>query len=75
LEQAIRTFGPVSDPAILNVQPQRIDIVQIQNALTVGEFAQRFDSAVPAQTLAVLNQVPSAGSRLSSGMLVKRVVH
>jgi predicted Zn-dependent protease len=75
LEQAIRTFGPVSDPAILNVQPQRIDIVQIQNALTVGEFAQRFDSAVPAQTLAVLNQVPSADSRLSSGMLVKRVVH
>ena len=74
LEQAIRSFGPVSDPAIVNVQPQRIDVVKIEAPMTVTEFARRFSSAVPAQTLAILNGFPNAESTLPAGTLVKRVV-
>jgi predicted Zn-dependent protease len=73
-EQTIRSFGPLSDPAILNVQPQRIDVVKIDTAMTVSEFARRFSSAVPAQTLAILNGLPNAESTLQAGTLVKRVV-
>jgi predicted Zn-dependent protease len=74
MEQSIRSFAAENDPSITGVQPQRIDIVQLQNTLTVSEFARRFDSAVPARTLAILNQVPSEQSQLSRGTLVKRVV-
>jgi predicted Zn-dependent protease len=73
MEQAIRSFGPVSDPAILDVQPQRIDIVQLRDTITVDELARRYDSPVPPSTLAVLNQVAGPGARLPAGTLVKRV--
>jgi predicted Zn-dependent protease len=74
LERAIRSFAPVTDPAILRVEPQRIDVVKIDASMTVAEFAERFQSAVPAQTLAIINQVPGPDSRLAAGTLVKRVV-
>jgi predicted Zn-dependent protease len=74
MEATIRSFAPVSDPSILNVQPLRMDIVQTPGAITVDEFARRFDSAVPASTLALINQVPGPDSRLPAGLLVKRVV-
>jgi predicted Zn-dependent protease len=73
MEQAIRSFGPVTDPAILNVQPQRIDVVQLRDTITVDELARRYDSPVPPSTLAVLNQVRGPGAQLPAGMLVKRV--
>jgi predicted Zn-dependent protease len=74
IERAIRSFDSVSDPAILNVAPQRIDIVTVPRAMTVSEFARQFSSPVPPQTLAVLNGLPSADSRLTAGALAKRVV-
>ena len=74
MEATIRSFAPVSDPSILNVQPLRMDIVQTPGAITVDEFARRFDSAVPPSTLALINQVPGPDSRLPAGLLVKRVV-
>ena len=74
LEQTMRSFAPADDPAIVNVQPQRIDIVTIPSAMTVSEFARRFPSVVPAETLAILNGVPGPESELGAGTLVKRVV-
>ena len=74
MEATIRSFGPVSDPAILNVQPLRVDIVQAPGPITVEEFARRFESAVPPATLAVINHVPGPDSRLPAGTLVKQVV-
>jgi predicted Zn-dependent protease len=74
LERAIRSFAPATDPRILNVQPQRIDIVKIPRTMTVTEFARQFNSAVAPQTLAILNGVPGPESRLSAGTLAKRVV-
>ena len=65
MEATIRSFGPVSDPAILNVQPLRVDIVQAPGPITVEEFARRFESAVPPATLAVsiTCQVPTPDCR------------
>ena len=71
---AIRSFAAVTTPAILDVQPQRIDIVNVPSELTVEEFADRYKSSVPADRLAVLNHVQSAKSRLGAGTLVKRVI-
>jgi predicted Zn-dependent protease len=74
MEATIRSFAPVNDPEILNVQPLRMDIVQAPSAITVDEFARQFKSPVPATTLALINQVPGPDSRLPAGALVKRVV-
>lgn len=73
LERSIRSFAPVTDPRILDVQPQRIDVVSVPTTMTVSEFARRFDSAVSPQILAVINGVAGPESRLSAGTLAKRV--
>jgi predicted Zn-dependent protease len=73
LVMAIKSFAPVTDPAVLQVQPKRIDIVEIEQRQSLAEFASRFSSAVPAERLAVLNQLPDASTLLEAGTLVKRV--
>lgn len=73
IEQAIRSLAPVTDPAILNVQPQRIDIVTVPRTMTLDEFARQNGSAVPAATLAILNGLAGSAARLDQGSLVKSV--
>jgi predicted Zn-dependent protease len=68
---ALGSFAPVTDPAILNVKPNRMDIVQSPRAQTVAQFAQSVSSAVSADELALLNQLPSASATIPAGTLVK----
>lgn len=72
--RTVQSFAPVTDQAILSVQPERIDIVRLDRALTVEEFARQFGSAVSGERLAVLNGVPDAQARFPAGFSVKRVV-
>jgi predicted Zn-dependent protease len=74
LRNAVQSFAPVSNPQILSVEPQRIDVVQIDRSQTLREFVQRYPSAVPVGRLALLNQLPSESTRIEAGTLVKRVV-
>ncbi len=69
----LESFAPVRDAAVLNVQPNRIEIVRLDRPQTLAEFAQRHKSTVPVEQLAVLNHVPDANTRLAAGTLVKRV--
>jgi predicted Zn-dependent protease len=69
----LESFAPVRDPAVLNVQPNRVEIVRLDRAQTLAEFAQRYKSSVDLQELAVINHVPDASTRLPAGTLVKRV--
>jgi predicted Zn-dependent protease len=70
---SLESFAPVRDPAVLNVQPNRIDIVRLDRAQTLAEFAQRNKSVLPVEQLAVINHVPDPNTRLAAGTLVKRV--
>jgi predicted Zn-dependent protease len=74
LNEAIDSFAPVTDPAVLRVEPSRIDIIQVARTQTLGDFARRYSSAVPVARLAVINHLPSASARIEAGTLVKRVV-
>jgi predicted Zn-dependent protease len=74
LVRAIQSFAPVTDQRILSVQPQRIDVVEIGQRQTVAEFARRFSSRVPAEELAVLNDVANPSAPIPAGTLMKRVV-
>jgi len=72
--RTIQSFGPVRRAEVLRVQPKRIDIVEVQSAMTLREFAERYRSAAPAAELAVLNQLPNEDARIPAGTLVKRVI-
>ena len=74
LTDTIRSFGPVTSAEVLNVQPQRIDIVRLPRRLSLAAFNQVQPSTIPIQALAVLNQVDGPSTPLESGTLVKRVV-
>jgi predicted Zn-dependent protease len=74
LGDIVETFGPVRDPRILTVQPQRIDIVQASRSETLQDLARRFDASVPPEQLAVLNHLPASSTRVERGSLVKLVI-
>jgi predicted Zn-dependent protease len=73
-ERAIDSFGPLTDPEVLAVQPDRIDVLRLARPMSLEEFARVHPSAVPTRELAILNQVRGADSRFAAGTLVKRVV-
>lgn len=73
IERAITSFGPLTDRAILSIQPRRIDIVTLRESMTVAEFAREYGSPIPIEELALINQVDGANTRLAAGSLVKRV--
>ena len=71
-EDVVGSFDEISDPAVLNVQPNRIDIVEIPRRMTLATFAEQYDSEVPLAELARINQLEPT-SVLEPGTLVKRV--
>lgn len=71
-ERVLASFAPASAGAQLNVEPKRIDIVRVPEAMTVETFNQRFPSTIDVQDLLVLNGW-TAGQRLEAGSSVKRV--
>jgi len=73
-ERSIASFAPVRDPEILRVQPNRLDVMRLERAMSLEESSRTCRSAVPVRELAILNQVPGGGARLGAGTLVKRVV-
>lgn len=72
-QRALQSFGPVTDPTVLNVQPQHVDVITVDRRMTITELAQQHPSPVPVATLALINQV-DATTPLEPGRIVKWVV-
>ena len=73
VERTLRSFQPLTDPAALNVQPRRVDIVTLSRATTIAQLARERASPVAPATLALINQV-ELQTLLASGRLVKWVI-
>ncbi|MEO6222057.1 MAG: M48 family metalloprotease [Vicinamibacterales bacterium] len=69
----LRSFRALTDPALINVQPARLELVTLPDAMTGLAFTQRYPSTVPAEQIYVINGI-AAGTNLSRGTLLKRVV-
>ncbi|HEX6910468.1 MAG TPA: M48 family metalloprotease [Longimicrobium sp.] len=69
----IFSFDEVNDPSVLNVRPNRVDIVRTTRQMTLAEFNRRHPSVIPLPELAILNQVENEQSVLAAGPW-KRVV-
>lgn len=71
--RTIGSFATLTDPRALNVQPDRLRVVEIDRTMTLAEFHRRYPTDVPLDELALINQVVGAETRLPAGMLVKTV--
>jgi predicted Zn-dependent protease len=71
--RVIGSFAAMNDPAVLNVRPNRVDIVRTTRQMTLADFNRQYPSVIPIEELAILNQVEGAASLLPAGPW-KRVV-
>jgi predicted Zn-dependent protease len=72
-DRSIRSFGPLSDPRYLNVQPRRIALVNLDRQMALPEFARTYPSTVKEETIGLINGV-EANQMIPGGELAKRVV-
>ena len=72
-QRALGSFAPVSDPAILNVQPNRMDIVRVQQSQTLSQFLQSNPSPVSADEIALINQLSGPSATIPAGTMLKVV--
>jgi len=73
IESTLRSFRPLTDQAALGVQPARVQLVTLDQAMTGQQFAQRYPSSVPVEQVYIINGI-EAGTALPRGLVLKRVV-
>ncbi len=73
LDQSLTSFARETDPAVLNVQPERIEIVRTPRRMTIEQFTVSYPSVVPADKVRVINGLDE-GAVVPTGTLLKRVV-
>lgn len=72
--QSVLSFRELNDPAALNVQPAKLELVHVDQPMTLREFNQRYPSSVPLAELALINGLSGENPELRPGRLYKRVV-
>ncbi|HET8540459.1 MAG TPA: M48 family metallopeptidase [Anaeromyxobacter sp.] len=72
-QRSFATFGPLTDPAALAVQPARIELVKVPRDMTAAEFQAQFPSSVPPEVVALANGLAD-GEKLEAGRTAKRIV-
>ena len=73
VQRAMTSFGRLTDPAMLNMQPQHLTLFTLDRRTTIAELARQRPAPVPVSTLALINQVDE-NTTLEPGRLVKWVV-
>jgi predicted Zn-dependent protease len=68
-----QSFQRLTDANVINVQPRRVDIVRINSAMTLAQFAQRNPGSATLDELEMLNQT-LRNATIPSGSYVKNVV-
>jgi predicted Zn-dependent protease len=72
-ERTMQSFQRLTDNAALNMQPQRMTIVQVGQRTTLEALLGQRNSPVSGATLALINQI-ELQTALESGRLVKWVI-
>lgn len=71
--ESLSSFGRETDRAVLEVQPKRLRMVELESGGRTEDLVRRYPSTVPAATLALINHL-SPGETMPRGDLFKRVV-
>jgi predicted Zn-dependent protease len=70
---SIRSFAVLTDKNMLSVQPMRINIVTLDEAMSFEEFTATYPSSVSNETIALINRV-STNDTFEEGKKLKQVV-
>jgi predicted Zn-dependent protease len=73
MESAIRSFKALTDASLLNVQPAKVQMVTLPEAMTGQVFAQRYPSSIPVEQVYIINGIEATTS-MPRGAMMKRVV-
>ncbi len=73
MEASIRSFKALTDATLLNVQPARVQLVTISEAMTGQTFVQRYPSSIEADHVYIINGIDATTS-VPRGTILKRVV-
>jgi predicted Zn-dependent protease len=73
IDASLGSIGRVTDRAVLDVQPDRLDVVVLPRAMTAAQFVERYPTVVDLDTIVLINQWYE-GASLPAGTAVKRVV-
>jgi predicted Zn-dependent protease len=71
--RTISSFRELNDPQAINVQPARIELVRVDQPMSLQEFNQKYPSTVPLAELAVINGLQGPNDQLRPGQTYKRV--
>ncbi len=74
LANSVASFREETDQTVLDVEPDRIELVTLPRQMTVEEFYRRYPSTVSIEQVAFINGV-QVEDTMASGLLVKRVVN
>ncbi len=70
----VGSFRRLTDPAALNIKPNRLSIVKVSRAMTLSEFNRQYPSVIPIETLALINGMADGNASIAAGESVKRVI-
>jgi len=72
-EVSMNSFAPETDSRLLDVEPKRVDIIEVRSPLTIETFNERYPSTIDFSEVMLLNGW-TGGERIEEGQMVKRVV-
>ena len=72
--QSIGSFARETDRSVLEVQPNRLRVVEVDRPATLDALASRYPSTVPPQVLGLINDL-QGNATLPAGSLFKRVIN
>jgi len=70
--QALESFRVLTEPAVLGIQPDRIRLVRVDQAMTLETFQARHSPSIPPQVIGTINRI-RPGETIPAGTLVKAV--
>jgi len=73
MRQSLASFGELRDRLHLDVEPARVELVELPGAMDFNEFLTRFPSTAEPSKVAIINGV-GEDQRLEQGRLMKRIV-
>jgi predicted Zn-dependent protease len=73
MRSSLESFGGLRSRRHLDVEPARIEIVELPRAMSFDEFLRRYPSTAEAQQLAIINGLEGSET-LEQGRLMKRIV-
>ena len=73
-QSAIRSFDQLRDRSKLEVSPARVELVKLNQSMTLEQFNSRYPSSISVGELAIINEVEDPASPLQAGRTVKRIV-